>query len=56
MERRERHRLYDDALAALVSAKVAHESWDAWKEERKLTDAYEMVGELFDTTRAKEEI
>ena len=54
MNREVRHDKYDKAIAALVNAKVAYSSWDAWEEHHKLTDAYELVGELFNTSRAQE--
>ena len=53
-DRLERYDKYDKAIAALVNAKVAYSSWDTWEEHYKLTDAYELVGELFNTSRAQE--
>ena len=53
-DRLERHDKYDKAIAALINAKVAYSSWDTWEEHYKLTDAYELVGELFNTSRAQE--
>ena len=54
MNREVRNDKYDKAIAALVNAKVAYLSWDTWEEHHKLTDAYELVGELFNTSRAQE--
>ena len=54
MNREVRHDKYDKAIAALVNAKVAYSIWDTWEEHYKLTDAYELVGELFNTSRAQE--
>ena len=54
MNRAERIDRYDKAIAALVNAKVAFASWDTWEENHKLTDAYELIGELFNTSRAQE--
>lgn len=47
MNREKRHDKYDKALAALVNAKVAFSCWDKWEENRELTNAYELIGELF---------
>lgn len=52
--RLERHDKYDKAITALINAKVAYSSWDTWEEYYKLTDAYELVSELFNTSRAQE--
>ena len=54
MNREIRNDKYDKAISALVNAKIAHSSWDTWEEHYKLTDAYELVGELFNTSMAQE--
>ena len=53
-DRAERHKLYETAITALVNAKVAFASWDTWEEHYKLTDAYELICDLYNTSRAKE--
>lgn len=54
MNRAERIDRYDKAIAAIVNAKVAFASWDKWEENRKLTDAYELIGELFGSSMVQE--
>lgn len=54
MNREERHDKYDKALAALVNAKVAFSCWDKWEEDRELTNAYELIGELFSSSMVQE--